>query len=34
MLTSYSFWIVVVVFLLCLVAILTAAYNEDKTQGL
>lgn len=31
---SSKFWIVMVVFALFLVAILTAAYNEDKTSGL
>jgi hypothetical protein len=31
---SDKFWIVVLVFAMLLTAILTAAYNEDKTQGL
>jgi hypothetical protein len=29
-----NFWVVVVVFAMLLTAILTAAYNDDKTKGL
>ncbi|AFC32957.1 hypothetical protein PM3016_6325 [Paenibacillus mucilaginosus 3016] len=31
---SATFWIMIVVFLLFIVAMLTAAYNDDKTKGL
>ncbi len=31
---TFSFWIVLAVFILALGAILTAAYNDDKTKGL
>ncbi|SDM05998.1 hypothetical protein SAMN05216191_108108 [Paenibacillus jilunlii] len=31
---SLTFWIIVLVFLLFLAGILTAAYNEDQTKGL
>lgn len=31
---SDKFWIVILVFAMLLTAILTAAYNEDKTKGL
>ncbi len=31
---SDKFWIVVLVFAMLVVAILTAAYNDDKTKGL
>ncbi len=31
---SVTFWIVIVVFLLFIVSMLTAAYNDDKTKGL
>lgn len=31
---SSTFWIMIVVFLLFIVAMLTAAYNDDKTKGL
>jgi hypothetical protein len=31
---STSFWLVMVVFAMLITAILTAAYNEDKTKGL
>lgn len=31
---SNKFWIVIVTMTLFLVAILTAAYNDDKTKGL
>lgn len=31
---SLTFWIVILVFLMFLTGILTAAYNEDKTKGL
>jgi hypothetical protein len=34
MLTSVKFWLTIITFLLFIVAILTAAYNEDKTKGL
>ncbi len=31
---SVTFWIVITVFLLFIVSMLTAAYNDDKTKGL
>ncbi|GIO14627.1 hypothetical protein J19TS2_41820 [Cohnella xylanilytica] len=31
---SDKFWIVILVFAMILTAILTAAYNDDKTKGL
>lgn len=31
---SLTFWIIMLVFALYTVGILTAAYNEDKTNGL
>lgn len=31
---SNQFWIVILVFVLFIAAILTAAYNDDKTSGL
>ncbi len=31
---SVTFWIVIMVFLLFIVSMLTAAYNDDKTKGL
>ncbi|MBP1976547.1 disulfide bond formation protein DsbB [Cohnella thailandensis] len=31
---STNFWIVILVFAILLTAILTAAYNEDKTAGM
>ena len=31
---SHRFWIVIIVMLMLLTAILTAAYNEDQTKGL
>lgn len=31
---STSFWLVMVVFALFIVAMLTSSYNEDKTEGL
>jgi hypothetical protein len=31
---SHRFWIVILVMLLFMTAILTAAYNDDKTKGL
>jgi hypothetical protein len=31
---SDRFWIVIIVLTMILVAILTAAYNDDKTKGL
>ncbi|CAM3838433.1 YjcZ family sporulation protein [Cohnella lubricantis] len=31
---SDKFWIVILVFAMLLTAILTAAYNDDKTKGL
>lgn len=31
---SDKFWIVILVFAMLLTAILTAAYNEDKTKGM
>ncbi len=31
---SATFWLVITVFLMFIVAMLTAAYNEDKTKGL
>jgi hypothetical protein len=29
-----TFWIMITVFLLFIIAMLTAAYNDDKTNGL
>ncbi len=34
MLTSTTFWIVMLVLVMFIGAILTAAYNEDQTKGL
>jgi len=31
---SSSFWLVIIVILMLITAILTAAYNDDKTKGL
>ncbi|SHE13930.1 Uncharacterised protein [Chlamydia abortus] len=31
---SLSFWISILVFIMFITAILTAAYNDDKTKGL
>ncbi len=31
---SDKFWIVILVFAMILTAILTAAYNDDKTKGM
>lgn len=31
---SVTFWIVMLVFVMFIVAILTSSYNEDKTAGL
>lgn len=31
---STTFWLVITVFVLFLVAMMTASYNEDKTKGL
>lgn len=31
---SDKFWIVILVFAMLLTAILTAAYNDDKTKGM
>lgn len=31
---THNFWIVILVFAILLTAILTAAYNEDKTAGM
>lgn len=31
---SATFWLVITVFLMFIVAMLTASYNDDKTKGL
>ncbi len=31
---SVTFWLVITVFLMFIVSMLTAAYNDDKTKGL
>ncbi|CRF29173.1 Uncharacterised protein [Mycobacterium tuberculosis] len=31
---SATFWIMILIFLMFITAILTAAYNDDKTKGL
>jgi hypothetical protein len=34
MLTSVTFWIVMIVLVMFIGAILTSSYNDDKTEGL